>query len=153
MLEVSQPLIIKMALLAAACCLVCLLCSWERLWHQSGPKPSRKIVWSRKPAPDEFACGGEDCMDFEGMNAGAQHSEPVELFFEELGHYFEAARRRRCKKEEVLSSIIAILQKYPMLKASSHQDTIINLIVVQCRNICSLSFSRDEVEKRWMKEG
>lgn len=68
---------------------------------------------------------------------------------DELDAFFNECKKSKCLKEEMISSIQAILKKYPSLKASGYKASLTNVIVGQCEHICSIHFKADDVDRVW----
>ena len=68
---------------------------------------------------------------------------------DELDAFFNEAKKRKCLKEEIISSLHSILKKYPSLKQSGYKASITNVMVGQCEHICSIHLDADDVVRVW----
>lgn len=68
---------------------------------------------------------------------------------DELNAFFENQKASKAVKSEVLNALHGVLQKYPLLRNSDYKESITNVIVMQCENICSIHLSAEELKGVW----
>jgi hypothetical protein len=68
---------------------------------------------------------------------------------DELNAFFENCHKSKAAKSEVVFALHNILQKYPSVRTSDYRESISNVIVVQCENICSIHLSAEELNGVW----
>jgi hypothetical protein len=68
---------------------------------------------------------------------------------DELDAFFNELKKGKCLKEEIISSLHSILNKYPSLKTSGYKASVTNVIIGQCEHICSIHLKADEVDRVW----
>lgn len=76
---------------------------------------------------------------------------PAQSCLDEINAFFEAKKKSKTVKSELLYGLHALVQKYPSLKASSYRNTLSNIMVTQAENICSVHLSADEVKSVWLE--
>ena len=69
---------------------------------------------------------------------------------DELNAFFEAAKKRKWSKHELLNSLKMILKKYSVLKNSEYKESINNVLVTECEHHCSIHLSAEEVLHVWL---
>ncbi len=74
----------------------------------------------------------------------------AQVCIDELNAFFEESKRKRPIKEELMYSLQNILKKYPVIKDSTFQESITNLIIVNCETFCSISLNDDDVVHVWL---
>jgi hypothetical protein len=70
---------------------------------------------------------------------------------DEINAFFEAKKKSKTEKNELLYGLHGIVQKYSSLKDSSYSDTLSNIIVTQAQSICSVHLGVDEVNAVWLE--
>lgn len=73
----------------------------------------------------------------------------LEAFIDELNAFFEGTKHSKIVKEELIYSLQMILLKYPAIKTPDNKMALMNLIFVQCKNICSIHLSKEDVVRVW----
>jgi hypothetical protein len=70
---------------------------------------------------------------------------------DEINAFFEAKKKSKTEKNELLYGLYGIAQKYSSLKDSPYSDTLSNIIVTQAQSICSVHLGVDEVKAVWLE--
>jgi hypothetical protein len=76
--------------------------------------------------------------------------ERVYSCIDELHAFFDAAKKKKWLKEELLASLAAILGKYSLAKDSGYQPSILNIIRNHSEQICRIHFSKEELDRVWL---
>lgn len=79
----------------------------------------------------------------------AANGAPVHSLVDELQAYVAQAGKEQEGREEVLSALQGIIQKYPHIPGSIFQSGINNLIEVIVENNCGFRLSADEISGLW----
>jgi hypothetical protein len=109
----------------------------------------------RKPDPAQYQSSGsannpspQDNSDT--MSAPiASDKEPIEDLLEEMSAYLLQAGKDKATKGAILHSLRHIFKKYPHLKKATYSDAIKNVIILECRTICTVTISEDELFGIW----
>jgi hypothetical protein len=93
----------------------------------------------------------EPYTDVEEFQLPDKNSEEAIVYacIDELDAYFNEAKKGKCDKEEMISSLHSILKKYPSLKHSGYKASVTNVLVGQCEHICSIHLDADDVVRVW----
>ena len=94
---------------------------------------------------------------FQNNQSGASETVPridkeINLFescIEELNEFFEKAKSKKWIKEELLFALKKVLGKYHGLQNSSNEETIQQVIIVQCKSISSVHIEAEDLNQLW----
>lgn len=73
----------------------------------------------------------------------------VQFLVDEVQAFLEAAQQLGYTKEQIIPSLRQLLTKFPSLKYSPYQTSVLNLIAFECENKCSIHLSADDLTKVW----
>lgn len=88
--------------------------------------------------------------DIISISRPSQNEEQLwDACMDEINAFFEAQKKSKAVKGEVVFALHQILQKYSALREPETYESISNAIKVQCENICSISLSDEELKGVW----
>jgi len=73
----------------------------------------------------------------------------VQSLSDEIQAFLNEAGRNKLNKEDVLPPLQLLLAKYPILKDSSFQESMQNIIETECIANCSIHLSEEDLNKLW----
>lgn len=80
-----------------------------------------------------------------------QHAEQIVYScLDELNACLEEMKRMKCNRLDLIRSLKTIIAKYPSLKSSDYKESLNNMLVVQCENMCSVHLSADDMVLVWL---
>ena len=69
---------------------------------------------------------------------------------DEIKALFEQLKSSKGVRSEILYALQKLLAKYPALKSSGYQKSIVAVITSQCEHICAIRLNKEEVDHVWM---
>jgi len=70
---------------------------------------------------------------------------------DELGAYFQEAKRSKVVKEEFLFALQRLFSKYPTVKTSPYKESITNVMVSEAEHVCSIHLCAEDISKVWLE--
>src|SRR5688572_17380884 len=138
---------------------IVLLLTWKLSWIGSeikkiiGPRPSRitpPIQAAKKEIGSYDSPPWDTEQDFSTPpSASLEHA--VYSCMDEVTALLEEMKKQKCIKEELLFSLFEILSKYPSIKESEFKDSVSDVIISECKSICSIQLGPEEVGGLWRK--
>jgi hypothetical protein len=104
-------------------------------------KDSRYTVHHRDSISNETLSG---MHDEEGLVSS------VQMLKDETIAYLEQAGQDCSIKEEIVFSLQQIIKKYTVLKYTTYQKQINNLLQLECKNKCSLFLDEEDIKNVWL---
>lgn len=70
---------------------------------------------------------------------------------DELNSFFEEAKKRRWKKNELADYLRFIVKKYPSIKKSEYKSSVHSVISAEAEHICNIHFSQEDLDQVWLE--
>jgi hypothetical protein len=80
------------------------------------------------------------------------YSPIVQSLIDEVQAFVEEVGKNKFSKEQILSSVTYLINKYPSVKLSPFKKSISDLIIEECKTHCSVTITEDEVNGLWEEE-
>jgi hypothetical protein len=120
--------------------------SWNRTRDNGSFKTEPSLQRAANESKQPTIFGGLGQLETPGIQ---NEENIVHVCMDELTSFFEEAKRIKTIKGEMIYSLHRILKKYPTIKDSEYKESVNNVIVVQCENICSVHLSAEDMVQVW----
>lgn len=74
----------------------------------------------------------------------------VQTLIDETIAFLAQTGYNQTQKEEILKVLQKMVSKYPMLKGSTYELAICNLLKFECENKCAVHLNDEEIRQLWM---
>lgn len=91
----------------------------------------------------------EDAQPVVEQDAQTDDEYAAYSLMDEVNAYLQEAKRTKCVREELVFALHTIVKKYPSLAPTSWADAVNKFLVAECKQVCSVHLSEEEVRHVW----
>jgi hypothetical protein len=86
----------------------------------------------------------------EGGETATIEEKQEQSCLDEINAFFEAQKKSKAVKKELIYGLRGIVQKYFSLNGSPYQQALSNVMIMQAETICSVHLDDEEIKEVWL---